>query len=94
MIQQNGFALQHWTSLAQIIIISSKKIINLRKKQNYLLWLICSADQTAVFFDMPGTSPVNKAGEKSIPIRAMGNEKARIIVILAVLSDECKLPFI
>jgi hypothetical protein len=52
-------------------------------------------DETAVWFDMVGSSTVDFKGAKSIALKTTGHEKARLSVILAAKADGSKLkPYI
>ena len=100
MMKRFDLSLRRRTTLAQKLprdfeeklLSFQRHIISLRKKYNYALHVICNADQTPVYFDMPTNVTVNKKGEKSVLIRTTGNEKSRITVMLAVLADGTKLP--
>jgi hypothetical protein len=52
---------------------------------------IGNADQTPVYSDIPSNVIVNEKGAKTVLIRETGNEKARITVMLGVLTDGHKL---
>jgi hypothetical protein len=56
-----------------------------------MLGHIENADQTLVYFDMLPNVTVNEKGAKTVSIRGMGNENARITVMLGVLADGRKL---
>jgi hypothetical protein len=99
-MRQAGQALRCQTTLAQRLPgeYSQKllefqwNVIKLRKQHSYMLSHIRNADQTLVYFDMPSNVTINEKGAKTVLIRGMGNEKLRITVMLAVLTDGHKLP--
>jgi hypothetical protein len=45
-----------------------------------------------VYFDMPSNITINEKGAKTVLITGTGNKKVRIIVMLGVLANGCKLP--
>jgi hypothetical protein len=49
-------------------------------------------DQTPVFFDMPKSTTVNSAGERTVQIRTTEAEKQCCTVMLAITADEQKMP--
>jgi hypothetical protein len=56
-----------------------------------MLGHIRNANQTPVYFDMPSNVTVNEKGAKTVLIRGTGNKKARITVMLGVLTYGRKL---
>jgi hypothetical protein len=64
----------------------------LTKQHEYLLGQIGNADQTLVFFDMPKSTTVNSAGERTVQIRTTGAEKERCTLMLTITADRQKLP--
>ena len=57
-------------------------IIHLKSQKLFELGNIFNMDETPVWFDMAGNFTVNPKGEKTVHIRAMGNEKNRFTVVL------------
>ena len=57
-------------------------IIQLRIKKILELHNILNMDETPVWFDMAGNFTIGQKGEKTIHIRATGNEKNRFTVVL------------
>jgi hypothetical protein len=51
-----------------------------------------NADETPVYFYMPGATTVHPRGQKTVTIRTSGNEKLRVSVMLTALADGTKLP--
>jgi hypothetical protein len=64
-----------------------RHVIKLRKQHSFILDHIGNADQTPVYFDILSKVTNNEKGAKTVLIRGMGNEKARITVMLGVLAD-------
>lgn len=69
-----------------------KHVLKLRKTHNYTMGAIGNVDETPVFFEMPGESTVNKAGEKTVHVRTAGAEKQRCTIMLGITADGNKLP--
>jgi Tc5 transposase DNA-binding domain len=57
-------------------------IIRLRIQKSFELHNIFNMDETPVWFDMAGNFTINQKGEKTVHIRATGNEKNRFTVVL------------
>ncbi|KAH0816493.1 hypothetical protein GEV33_006298 [Tenebrio molitor] len=74
------------------LIEFQKHVIKMRKLHNYPLCAMGKADETPVYFDMPGATTVHPRGQKTVTIRTSGNEKLRVSVMLAALADGTKLP--
>jgi len=55
---------------------------NLRIEKSFELGNILNMDETLVWFDMAGVYTVNPKGEKTVHVRATGNEKNRFTVVL------------
>jgi hypothetical protein len=99
MMRWAGLALQCRTTLvqrlpgeySQKLLEFQWHVIKLRKQHPYILGHIGNANQTPVYFDMPSNVTVNEKGAKPVLIRGTGNEKARITVLLDVLTDGHKL---
>ena len=52
-------------------------------------------DETPLWLDMPGETTVTRTGDRSVPIRSTGHDKARFTVVLAAMADGRKLnPFV
>jgi hypothetical protein len=100
MMRRAELALRRRTTLAQRLpggysqklLEFQRHVIKLRKHHSYMLGHIGNSDLTPVDFDMPSNVTVNGKGAKTVLIRGMYNEKARIAVMLRVLVDGRKLP--
>jgi hypothetical protein len=100
MMRQAGLALWRQTTLAhrlpgeysQKLLEFQRHVIKLRKQHSYMLGHIVNADQTLVYFDMMLNITVNEKGAKKVLIIGTGNKKARITVMLGVLTNGRKLP--
>lgn len=57
-------------------------IIHLRTVKSFELHNIFNMDETPIWFDMAGNFTINQKGEKTVHIRATGNEKNRFTVVL------------
>ncbi|KAL2091434.1 hypothetical protein ACEWY4_013697 [Coilia grayii] len=67
-------------------IIKTKKILDRD---------IIAMDETAVWFDMVGSTTVDTRGARSIPLKTTGHEKSHLTVVLAAKADGTKLkPFV
>ena len=55
---------------------------SLRIEKSFELGNILNMDETPVWFDMAGVYTINPKGEKTVHIRATGNEKNRFTVVL------------
>ena len=52
-------------------------------------------DETAVWFDMVGSTTVETRGVRSVPLKTTGHEKSHLTVVLAAKADGTKLkPFV
>jgi hypothetical protein len=51
-----------------------------------------TADETPVWFEMPGKSTLAERGEKEVRVATTGHEKERLTVTLAAYADGTKLP--
>ena len=72
-----------------------RTIIQNRKLYNIEPEFIINMDETAINYNMPPNTTVNKIGAKIIFIKTQRQEKARISVILAICGDVVKLqPYI
>lgn len=100
MMRRCGLSLRRRTTIAQKLssnyteklIEFQKHVIKMRKLHNYPLCAMGNADETPVYFDMPGATTVHPRGQKTVTIRTSGNEKLRVSVMLAALADGTKLP--
>ena len=61
-----------------------KFVTNLRIEKCFELKNIFNMDETPVWFDMAGVYTVNPKGEKTVHVRATGNEKNRFTVVLTI----------
>ena len=97
-MKRNGLSLRQKTTLAQPLPDDyEKKIVRFhlynidrRKEHNYPLHLFTSMDETPLTFDMPSNSSIISIGEKTVKIRTTGNEKNRVMVVLACAGDGTK----
>ncbi|KAL7382466.1 hypothetical protein ABVT39_022965 [Epinephelus coioides] len=56
---------------------------------------IIAMDETAVWFDMVGSTTVETRGARSVPLKTTGHEKSHLTVVLAAKADGTKLkPFV
>lgn len=97
LMRRSGLSLRRRTTIAQKLpteklIQYQKHVIKLRKLHNYPLSAMGNADETPVYFDMPGATTVHSCGQKTVTIRTSGNEKLRVSVMLTALADGTKLP--
>ncbi|KAJ8885599.1 hypothetical protein PR048_011797 [Dryococelus australis] len=99
MMRRFGLTLQRTTVCQKLPGNFDKKltyfqryIIKLRKEHVYLLSEPGNADQTAVYFDMSGSTTVDNVRAKSVRTLSTGSEKRRVTVMLTVLADRRKLP--
>ncbi|CAG8737589.1 5819_t:CDS:2, partial [Acaulospora morrowiae] len=67
-----------------------KFVKKLRIEKPFELGNIFNMDETPVWFDMAGVYTINPKGEKTVHIRAMGNEKNRFTVVLTCATDGSK----
>jgi hypothetical protein len=63
-------------------------VIRLRTEKSFEMGEIFNMDETPVWFDMAGNITVNPKGEKTVHIRATGNEKNRFTVVLTCAAGE------
>ena len=54
--------------------------------------LVCNMDETSIFFNMPSNKTIEIKGKKTVQIVMKNQEKMRVSLILAVLTDGTKLP--
>ncbi|CAJ1059666.1 Pogo transposable element with KRAB domain [Xyrichtys novacula] len=52
---------------------------------------IIAMDETAVWFDMVGSTTVETRGTRSVPVKTTGHEKSHLTVVLAAKADRTKL---
>ena len=69
-------------------------IIQLRIKKSFELYNILNMDETPVWFDMAGNFIIGQKGEKTVHIRATGNEKNRFTVVLICAAGKIFVEFI
>jgi hypothetical protein len=89
-MKRNKLALRRRTRISQKLPNSTQELLekfnrfvnDLRIKYSYELGNIFNMDETPVWFDMAGVSTINPKGEKTVHIRATGNEKNRFTVVL------------
>ena len=67
------------------------RIRQLRIHKTYSLGFIGNMDETPLWLDMPGETTVTHTGERSVPVRTTGHEKARFTVCLSAMADGRKL---
>ena len=63
-----------------------------RLQYNYPKELIGNMDETLMYFDMSGSTSVDKKGKKTISIRMTGAEKRHLTVVLAATAHGQMLP--
>ncbi|KAH8020540.1 hypothetical protein HPB51_002489 [Rhipicephalus microplus] len=66
-------------------------VLNLRRNNGYLLGQIGNADQTPLYFDMPGTTTVEKKGAKQVHVLTSVHGKTTVTAMLCYTSDGHKL---
>jgi len=66
----------------ELLVKFHQFIIHLRIEKSFELHNIFNMDETPVWFDMAGNFTINQKGEKTVHIRATGNEKNRFTVVL------------
>jgi hypothetical protein len=85
-------ALRRRTRISQKLPNKSRELLesfyefvtNLRIEKCFELKNIFNMDETPVWFDMAGVYTVNQKGEKTVHVRATGNEKNRFTVVLTI----------
>jgi hypothetical protein len=85
-----NLALRKWTRIAQKLPDKTQEqlekfhqfVKDLRIEKLFELRNILNMDKTPVWFDMAGVYTINPKGEKTVHIRATGNEKNRFTVVL------------
>jgi len=65
---------------------------SLRIEKSFELGNILNMDETPVWFDMAGVYTINPKGEKTVHIRATGNEKNRFTVVLTCAAGVVPFP--
>lgn len=63
----------------------------MRRNNGYLLGQIGNADQTPLYFDMPGTTTVEKKGAKQVRVLTSVHGKTTVTAMLCYTSDGHKL---
>lgn len=89
-MKRYNLALRRRTKISQKLPNQTQKqlesfyrfVTNLRIKKSYELKNILNMDETPVWFDMAGALTINPKGEKTVHVRATGNEKNRFTVVL------------
>src|SRR5256884_1031817 len=66
---------------------------DLRIEKSFELENILNMDETPVWFDMAGIYTINPKGEKTVHIRATGNEKNQFTVVLTCAAGKHFLRF-
>ena len=82
-LKRYKLALRHRTRISQKLPNQTEKLLesfyqfvtNLRIKKSFELKNILNMDETPVWFDMAGALTINPKGEKTVHVRATGNEK-------------------
>jgi hypothetical protein len=67
-------------------------VIGVCRRSKYSLSKIGSADETAVFFDMPCKCTVHFKGEKQVAMKTTGYEMLHVTVVLCITANDNKLP--
>ncbi|GAA6087522.1 zinc finger protein 540-like [Tachysurus ichikawai] len=83
---------KHFTEKLVNFVAYTTRIIKAKKIQpKYII----SMDETAVWFDMVGSTTVDARGACSVPLKTTGHEKSHLTVVLAAKADGTKLkPYI
>jgi hypothetical protein len=89
-MKRYNLALRRRTRISQKLPNQTEKLLesfyqfvaNLRIRKSFELENILNMDETPVWFDMAGALTINPKGEKTVHVRAMGNEKNRFTVVL------------
>jgi hypothetical protein len=76
----------------QKLLNYQRYIINLRKMGNFLMGQIASADEMAIYLNMPPNYMLEKKGVKEVLSKTTECEKICLTVMLAATADERKLP--
>ena len=98
-MRRDGLSLQHRIAICQKLPTNfEEKLVNfeqhvimLRKRGNFLMGQIGSADETPILLDMPRNYTVEQKGAKQVSIRTSGCEKQCITVMLGITADRHKL---
>ena len=97
--RRNGFSLRRRTTVSQRlpedlqpkVISFIMKTRQLRLKNQYPLSMIGNMDETPLWLDMPGETTITHTGDRSVPVRTTGHDKARFTVVLSAMADGRKL---
>lgn len=96
-MKQNGLSLRRKTSVAQqdperlvAKLVSYVIQRRLQNKHNYSPSDIIAMGETPVWCDMISETTIDAAGKKSITLKTIGHEKARVSVCLAAKADGTK----
>ena len=98
-LKRHSFSLRRRTTVGQRLpqdlitkvvgfIMSTRK---LRHSKDYPLSFIGNMDETPLWLDMPGETTITRRGERSVPLRTTGHDKARFTVVLSAMADGRKL---
>ena len=71
------------TGLPNVNLVCQKVTSGCGEEHSYLLHLIANMGETPPTFDMPPNRAINNTGEKTTKMRTTGNEKNRVVVVLA-----------
>ncbi|GAA6077977.1 zinc finger protein 540-like [Tachysurus ichikawai] len=83
---------KHFTEKLVNFVTYTTRIIKAKKIQPKN---IIAMDETAVWFDMVGSTTVDARGARSVPLKTTGHEKSHLTVVLAAKADGTKLkPYI
>ena len=98
-LRRHSFSLRRRTTVGQRLpqdlitkvvgfIMTTRK---LRRSKDYPLSFIGNMDETPLWLDMPGETTITRRGQRSVPLRTTGHEKARFTVVLSAMADGRKL---
>ena len=98
-LNRHGFSLRRRTTVSQRlpgdlqpkVISFIMKTRQLRLRKQYPLSMIGNMDETPLWLDMPGETTITHSGDKSVPVRTTGHDKARFTVVLSAMADGRKL---
>jgi hypothetical protein len=76
----------------QKLLTYQRYITKLRKAGKFLMGQMATADETAVYLDMPPNYTLEKKGVKEVLLKTTGCEKLRLTVMLAATAGGRKLP--
>jgi transposase-like protein len=98
-MKRNGISLRRRTSvsqripreLGQKVASHLQSIRNLRQLHPYRADQIAAMDETALWFDMPGTTSLEERGHRTVPVKGTGHDKDRFTVVLGARADGSKM---